>query len=153
MFIHFPAEDRLGGSHPEWLAAWNAGLAEARRLEADADGRWIFHGTVMDRARAIMREGFRCPSGIVPAERNHVYWGPLRMAVNFADRGYGRPALLAARLADVLASGTPLPMTAFDRQLDDGAPELPHWQASVAESGALRVRGGARVEGVVLLGE
>lgn len=153
MFMTFPAEARFGHSQPEWLAAWNVGLATAQQLAVRTDERWMFHGTVLDKARAIMIEGFRCPFDIVPAERNHVYWGTLETAISFADRGYGRPALLAARLDDVLASGTPLPMTSFDRQLEEDAPELPDWQASVAESGSLRVRGGSRVMGIILLGE
>lgn len=152
MFISFPVEARFEHSQPEWLAAWNAALATARRLSAITDGRWMFHGTTLTSARAIGHEGFKCRSGIIPADQNHVYWGPLEMAMNFSDRGYDRPALLAALLPDILASGTPLPMTSEDRQCE-GAPELPDWQASIAESGALRVRGGAHVEGIVILGD
>lgn len=152
MFITFTAEARFGHSQPEWLAAWNAALATAHRLAALPDERWMFHGTTLTSARAIEREGFRCRSDIIPADQNHVYWGPLEMAVNFSDRGYDRPALLAARLPDILASGAPLPMTNWDRQCE-AEHELPDWQASVAESGALRVRGGAHVEGMVVLGD
>lgn len=63
-----------------------------------------------------------------------------------------RPALLAARLEDILASGTPLPQTSEDR-LCEGNPELPDWQTSMVQHGALRICGGARVAEMIILGK
>jgi len=153
-----PLEQRLL-EHGQWAVdSWAHAEATARRLVEETTDPWLFHGTSMWAAAAILAEGFRCPSlhlNIVP-EQNHVYWGPLDYAMNFSAKAdmLDRPALLAARLSNILASGEPLPMTTWDRMFceEDNEPELPDWQASIAESGCLRVRGGAHVKGLVLLG-
>lgn len=137
------------------MRAWTLALSEATALSRGGDA-YIFHGTSLARAEAILCDGFRWHDGLTRDLSNlHVYWGPVEMAASFADKaamGAGaRPALLCARLSDVLASGEPLPMTSEDRQCE-GEPELPDWRASLIESGALRVRGGCVVAGIRILG-
>lgn len=139
-----PLDERLrqkGGPH---LARWLASVERARELEAEGH---LFHGTTSQAGRAILEEGFR------PRHEGfafHVYWGPLSYALSFADRGWNDPALLAAPLESILASGTPLPMTSEDRQMEE-EPELSTWRESIAESGCMRIHEGRRVEGLILL--
>lgn len=150
-----PLGERLQSIGPKAVLAWERAVSQAHAMDADRGGDpWLFHGTHLGAGRSVMREGFQCPVRITPLDRLHVYWGPLDYALNFADKAamLRRPALLAARLSAILASGEPLPMTSDDRQCE-GAPELPDWRASLAESGCLRVRRGCHVEGIVLLGE
>jgi hypothetical protein len=153
--IFVPLADRLAGRGATAVETWRTAVERAEALDRSG-GAWMFHGTSMDSALDILEEGFRCPVGVLSDERNHVYWGSLETALGFADRRamLAPPALFAARLDDVLASGTPLPMTCEDRQMhgctqDD---ELPDWRASMAESGSLRIRGGRFVADLILLG-
>ena len=151
-----PLRDRLAMDGPHAVERWRRTLSQARQLLRE--GGHVFHGTSLARAQAIMAHGFRWHDGHDgELDRLHVYWGPFGMAGSFASKSSytSQPALLAARLDDVVASGEALPMSNFDRQVwpEDSEPELADWRASVAESGALRVRGGCRVAGIRLLGE
>lgn len=132
----------LGGRLVE---GWSHALARGRNL---SDQGYLFHGTSLDSAHAILAGGFESGDS---SWALHVYWGRLDYAENFASRWYrGLPAILAAPLDAVLASGIPLPMTSSDRQMED-ASELATWQESHAESGCLRIRDGRHVEGLILL--
>lgn len=146
-----PLEERLR-ERKGALTTWRRGIAHARRIEKGGDS-FVFHGTSMECAQSILRIGFHRMMGFNLLDQDtsgvHVYWGPLRYALNFAAR-HSYPAILAAPLADVLASGTPLPMTSDDRLLED-EPELETWQQSHAESGCLRVLGGTHVANMQLI--
>ena len=151
--ISLSIADLLASQGPEAIAAWDRASQEASRLDATSD-HFLFHGTKLSRAKSIMTHGF-CHDPNNPGSYSpylHVYWAPLKYAINFASRCYGdRPALMAAKLEDILASGTPLPMTAWDRQCED-EPELQTWQQSIAENGCLRLHQGVYVKNMRLLG-
>ena len=137
-------EERLRELGTDHLSRWSEACKIARDLE---DRGYLFHGTSSQAASAIMEEGF---TGLRQDRPFFVYWGRLNYALNFADRGWRYPALLAAPLEDILASGRPLPMTSQDRQMED-APEFSTWQESFAESGCIRVEGGSRVKSLQML--
>ena len=132
---------KLGNDH---LARWSAACRIARDLEKRG---YLFHGTSSQAASSIMQKGF---SGPRQDRTFFVYWGRLNYALNFSDRGWRYPALLAAPLEAILRSGRPLPMTSEDRQMED-TPELSTWQESLAESGCIRVEGGSHMKSLKML--
>lgn len=93
-----------------------------------------------------MEEGFR-PTHIEGAGQG-VHWGCARIARQFAEKralwSDDPPAILAARLSDVLRSGAAVPDVAWDNQAAD-------WRQSFDELGAFAVVGGVFVDNMKLL--
>ena len=152
-----PLIERLEKIGPEAVKNWGAALKQARRLYEGSE-TYLFHGTSLSNAQSIVENGFLDkygPDAGTSGDHHHVYWAGLDYAIGFAEKAaqFDRPALLAAKLEDVLASGTARPMTVFDRQLNEEVDaELDTWQESLAESGCIRVHRGRHVHGLIALG-
>lgn len=126
---------------------WEAVL---RALPPVPEG-WLYHGTSLQAALAIMAEGFRHAWGRATDDRQvRTYWGSVATARNFASRptilGGGPPAILQARVEDVVASGAAMPMNTDDNCEADH----PDWRASLAACQSIWVLGGRHVRGLTL---
>ena len=143
---------------------WDDLLAHWRAVEAtESEDPWVFHGTSCLRAGWIERDGFD-PSHIGEAGPG-VHWGSVNIAECFALRHIrydDPPALLAARLSDVLASGIAVPdMAAVEQPMGEPfavpfrewieGTEITSWNDTYELLGAFGILGGRHVANLRVL--
>lgn len=144
---------------------WNVLVQLLQRHDEYGDGTgWLFHGTDHVQATHILASGFN--SFMRDPDRAPVFWGTANVAAGFAENKAAAdspPCILAARTADVLASGNAvLDTTAADTGCwfrghpfaDEGratravSGRNPPWLASLLETGCLMVENGRHVQGL-----
>jgi hypothetical protein len=149
----------------EQYLKWNILVRKLQSYDEYGDGKgWLFHGTDHLQATHILHSGFN--SFMRDPNMAPVFWGTANIAAGFAEKKAAAdspPCILAARTADVLASGLAVAdLTADDtgcsfrgyhfsdkdRAVRAASDSNPPWLTSLLNTGCIMVERGRHVKGL-----
>ncbi len=159
MFI-VPIENQMNNKQKSVWSHLQQAIRDLELKGINEGDRWAFHGTSQQGAAGIERDGFNLSwvstMGLhgQKGPADCVYWGTADAAIqrsyHYAHEDRGFPVIIAARLSDILSSGTPFPdLCMWEISTDcgeDGTPMPTTWDQSLNSLSAFTVIDGKYVQ-------